>query len=130
MTVRSPLTSYAEATTPLISCPRPLLGARVAWWRNLQPGWARSWNFPNIRPAGPDFEKSSPLQNLFQRFAFGELVDQLVQIADLLHQRVLHRLDAHAAHHTLDQRCIRMDGGRLGKETLKVALPAELFLQT
>ena len=44
--------------------------------------------------------RSSPRpKDLLHRLALGELVDQLVEDADLAHRRVLDRLDADAADH-------------------------------
>ena len=38
-------------------------------------------------------------QDLLHRLALGELVHELVEVADLLHQRILDVLDPHPAHH-------------------------------
>ena len=68
-------------------------------------------------------------QDLLHRPAPGELVDQLVQVADLPHQRVFDVLDPDAAHHARDQRAVRMQGRGLGKKGRDVDLPLDLLLQ-
>lgn len=47
---------------------------------------------------------ASAAQHLRHRFALGELVDQLVEVADLLHEGVVHVLHADPAHHSGDRR--------------------------
>src|SRR5690606_4320716 len=61
---------------------------------------------------------SSATEYLLHRLALRELVDQLVEIADLLHQRVLDLLDADPADDTLDQAAVRVDPGS-GEELLE-----------
>ena len=39
----------------------------------------------------------SDARDLFHRLALGQLVDELVQVADLLHERIFDILDAYAA---------------------------------
>ena len=51
-------------------------------------------------------------QNLLHGLALGQFVDQLVQVADLLHQRVLHLLYEDTAHDAFDQCRVRMDERR------------------
>jgi hypothetical protein len=65
-------------------------------------------------------------QDLLHRLSLRQLVDELVEVADLSHQRVFNVFHAHAAHNALDQRAVRMDPGRLGEEGLEVALPFDL----
>ena len=55
-------------------------------------------------------------QNLVHRFSFGELINQFVQIAYLLHQRILDFFHAHTAHHAFDQRAVRMMAGAWAKK--------------
>ena len=69
-------------------------------------------------------------QNLFHRFSFGEFIDQFVQIADLLHQRVFDFLHANAAHDAFDQRPVWIQGWRLGEKGFKVIPLFELLLQS
>ena len=57
-------------------------------------------------------------QHLLHRLALGELVDELVEVADLLHQRVLDLLDADPAHRPGDQRGVRVER-RVGEEVLE-----------
>jgi len=68
-------------------------------------------------------------QDLLHRLAFCQLVDELVQPADLLHQRVVDLFHANAADHALDQRRVGVQGRRLMEEGLEVALPLDLLLQ-
>ena len=48
---------------------QPLLRPGTAWWRNSQPGLARRWSFPNIRPAGRGFEGKSTLTLILSSMA-------------------------------------------------------------
>ena len=66
-------------------------------------------------------------QDLLHRLALGEFVDQLVELADLLHQRVLDRLDAHAADDALDQRRVRVSAGASAKKVSKSVSAAMCF---
>ena len=50
--------------------------------------------------------RASRPQDLVHRLPLGELVDELVQVADLLHQRIVDVLDPHPAHHARDRRCM------------------------
>lgn len=52
-------------------------------------------------------------EDLLHRLSLRQFVDQLVEIADLPHQRVFHTLDAHAAHHAGNQRAVRVYRRRL-----------------
>ena len=75
-------------------------------------------------PAASRTEQASGAQDLLHRPALRQLVHQLVEIADLLHQRIRHFFHAHAAHHALDQRALRVHRRRAGEELLEAALPA------
>src|SRR5690606_33477513 len=68
-------------------------------------------------------------QNLLHRLALRELVDQLVEIPDLLLQRIRNLLDANAANDALDQRARGIQGRRLREKGLEVAFPIDLLLQ-
>src|SRR5690606_3266228 len=68
-------------------------------------------------------------QDLRQLLPPGELVDQLVEVADVLHQRILDVFDPDAAHHALDQRAVRMERGCLVEEGAEVGLLVELLLE-
>ena len=50
----------------------------------------------------------SGAKHLLQWPPLRELVHELVEVADLLHERVLDLLDAHAADHACDQPCVRV----------------------
>lgn len=85
----------------------------------------------NLHPHPP--EKSSGIllpQDFLHLLTFRQLINQLIQIADLLHQRILDRFDAHPAHHPLDQRAVRMDRWSLSKKGFKIVSLFDLFLQT
>jgi hypothetical protein len=69
-------------------------------------------------------------QNLLHRLSFSEFIDELVQVADFFHQRVLDFFDANTTHDALDQRAIGMKSRRLGKEGLEIVLPGQLSLQS
>ena len=45
----------------------------------------------------------------FHLLTFRQLVDELVEVADLLHQRVVDLLDTDAAHDTFDARSVRVE---------------------
>ena len=60
-------------------------------------------------------------QDLLQCSSFSQLIDQFVQIADLLHQRVLDLFHADAADHACDQGTIRIKGWRLRKEGFQIS---------
>ena len=61
-------------------------------------------------------------QDLVHRFSLGQLVDQLVQVADFPHQGFLDLLDPDAANDALDQGSQGIDTRRLRKEGFKVRL--------
>ena len=69
---------------------------------------------------------SSLPQNLVQCLSLCELINELVQVANLLHERVLNFLHANAAHHAFDERSIRIDPWRLGEESLQVVFGSYL----
>lgn len=68
-------------------------------------------------------------QNLLHRLPLRQLIDQLVQPPNLLHQRVGDFFDADAADDALDLRGVGMEGGGFGEEGLEVGLPFDLPLQ-
>jgi hypothetical protein len=57
-------------------------------------------------------------QHLLQLPALRELVHELVEVADLLHERILDRLDPHPADHAGDAPCVGVQT-RPGKELLE-----------
>ena len=59
-------------------------------------------------------------QDLLDSLAFGKFVDELVQVAYLLHQGVVDFFHAHAAHDAFDERGIGVNPRRLGKEGFEV----------
>src|SRR3546814_18466587 len=65
--------------------------------------------------------RSPPLspQYLRHRLPLGEFVDQLVEIAQLAHQRLFDSLDTDAANHPRDQRPRRVELRGRGKEVLE-----------
>src|SRR6185369_7621436 len=65
-------------------------------------------------------------QNLFKRLALCEFIDEFVEIANFLHERVLNFLHANAAHHALDKGDIWVDLRCLGEESLEVGLRFDL----
>ena len=68
-------------------------------------------------------------QNLIHRLSFRELIDELVEVANLPHEWVFNRFHAYAAHNAFDKRSIWMKQWRVGKEGLKVAFKFDLALQ-
>ncbi len=72
---------------------------------------------PRARREGSD---ASPFpQDLLRRLALGQFVDQLVQIADLPHERILDLLHLDAADHALDQGARRFMRGAWAKKVSK-----------
>ena len=67
-------------------------------------------------------------QDLVHRLSLGELVDQLVEVADLLHQWIVDVFDTHPADHSCDQRGIRIEA-RGGKEVLERRALGEVMAQ-
>lgn len=74
-------------------------------------------------------EKQLLAQNLLHRFPFREFIDQLVQVAYVLHQRIFDFFHANPAHHTFDKRAIWMHGWRLRKEGRKIIFLFNLLMQ-
>src|SRR5262245_21194775 len=68
-------------------------------------------------------------QNLIHRFSFSELINELVEVANLQHEWVFNHFHAYAAHNAFDKRRIWMKQWRFGKEGLKVAFKFDLALQ-
>src|SRR5688500_10365948 len=68
-------------------------------------------------------------QYLIERFALCELINELVQIANLLQKRVLDFLHSNATHHAFDKRGIWIELWCLGEECLQVILRSDLTLQ-
>lgn len=77
----------------------------------------------------PGSAPTSLAQNLLQRLALGEPIDEFVEQADLLHQRVFHRFDPHAADPARDERTVWMHLRCLGEEVLEARLALDLPLQ-
>src|SRR3954471_22316547 len=73
---------------------------------------------PRAQDATPRRLSGLRPQDLVHRLAPSELVDELVEVADLLHQRVLDVLDADPADHTVDRGCLRVEV-RVGEEVLE-----------
>ena len=67
-------------------------------------------------------------QNLLHRLPFCELVNQLVQIANSLHQGILDLFYANTAHYALDERTIRMNGWGLNEKGFKIVFLFDLPL--
>lgn len=68
-------------------------------------------------------------QDFLHLFALREFVDQLVEIADLAHQRLLDLFDPHAADNALDQFPRRIEFRRLGEEGLEVGLLFDMRIE-
>src|SRR5918911_238989 len=68
-------------------------------------------------------------QNLIHRLSLRELINQLVQVANLPHEWVFNLFHAYAAHNAFDKRSIWIKQWRFGKEGLKVAFKFDLALQ-
>ena len=66
-------------------------------------------------------------QDLRHGLAFGEFVDELVEAADLPHQRIIDLFDAHAADESIDQRGVRVERGRLRVEGLEIVARGDLL---
>src|SRR5690606_29660516 len=69
-------------------------------------------------------------QDLLQRLALPEFIDELVEIADLPHQRVLDFIHPDAAHHALDQRRVRVELRCFGGEGFEVVVRSDLPVKT
>src|SRR5262245_42061017 len=67
-------------------------------------------------------------QNLLHRFSFSELINQLVEPAYFLHQRIFYFFHTNATHYALDQRTIWVNGWRLRKKGFDIAFQFELLL--
>jgi hypothetical protein len=67
-------------------------------------------------------------EDLLHRLSFCELIDQLVQVAQLLHQRIFDLFDTHTAHDALDERAIRMKARCLSDEGFDVVVLLDLLL--
>jgi hypothetical protein len=68
-------------------------------------------------------------QYLIHRLAFRELINQLVEVANLPHEWGVNLFHAYAAHNAFDKRRIWMKQWRVGKEGLKIAFTFDLALQ-
>src|SRR5690606_33149361 len=71
----------------------------------------------------------SAAQDARQLLPARELIHQLVEPADLLHQRVLDLLDAYAADHALDEAHVGVHTRRLGEEGLEVGTVGDDLLE-
>jgi hypothetical protein len=69
-------------------------------------------------------------EDLDQGLALGQFIDELVQLPNSLHQRVLNFFDSYAANYALDEAGVWMDGRSCGKEGLEVCLQLDLAPQT
>src|SRR5690606_32001625 len=68
-------------------------------------------------------------QDLLHRFTLRQLVDQLVQIANLAHGRLLDVFDSDAANHTLDQSARRIRARSSGEKGLEIGSLLDLRLE-
>jgi hypothetical protein len=68
-------------------------------------------------------------QDLVHRLSLGQLIDQLVQVTDFPHRRLLDILDPDAAYDAFDQGSQGIDERRLRKEGFKVRLLFQLSFQ-
>src|SRR5262249_52869217 len=59
-------------------------------------------------------------QNFVQRLSFCEFIDQLVQLANLLHERVIDVFHANPAYHALDEGTVRVNGWSFGEESSEI----------
>src|SRR5262249_4041058 len=75
-----------------------------------------------IRPRAQVGAEESLAQDLFHGPALGQLVDQLVHVADLPHQRVLDLFDANAADDPGDLAGVGIERWGLAEERLEVLL--------
>jgi hypothetical protein len=67
-------------------------------------------------------------QDLLHRLAAGELVDQQVEVADLLHERILDLLYPHPADDPRDERDVRVES-RIDEEVLESGVLCHMMLQ-
>ena len=67
-------------------------------------------------------------QNLLHRFSFCELINQLVQVAKFLHQRILNFFYANTAHDACDQLTVGMKGWCLNIKGLDIGFLFDLLL--
>ena len=67
-------------------------------------------------------------QNLLHRFSFCEFINQLVQIAYFLHQRIFDFFHANTTHYAFDKRTIWINGWRLSKKGFKIISLFDLLL--
>src|SRR6476646_2203668 len=81
----------------------PATPTRTTHWPTASS--TRSWASSRLPEAT---DAPSGAEDLLHRPALGELVHELVEVADLLHQRVLDLLDAHSADHACDQPSVRV----------------------
>jgi hypothetical protein len=58
-------------------------------------------------------------QNFVHRLTFCELVNQLVQVSDFLHERICYFFHPDTTHDAFDERGIRMNGGGLSEKSSK-----------
>ena len=79
---------------------------------------------PQVGAASPSARDRSACfgghQDLLHLLALGQLFDELIQITDLAHQRLLHFLDLHPANGAADQLPRRVERGRLGEESREI----------
>jgi hypothetical protein len=68
-------------------------------------------------------------KNLLHGLAFGELIDELVQLSNPLHQWIFDLFHADAAYHASGERPVRMDRWRSGKEGFEVSPLFDLLIR-
>jgi hypothetical protein len=59
-------------------------------------------------------------QHFVQRLSFCEFIDQLVQLANPLHERVIDVFHANTAYHALDEGTVLMNGWSLSEESSEI----------
>src|SRR6185503_4034458 len=68
-------------------------------------------------------------QNLVHRFSLRELIDELVQVANVFHQRIFDFLQTNAAHQAFDERAVRMNRRCVREKSLEIAFLLDLLPQ-
>lgn len=83
----------------------------------------------SIPPISARKRRGSGSQDLFHRLPLREFVDELIEVADVLHEGVLDFLHADAADGALDLGAVWVEAGGLGEEGLERGLGIELVPQ-
>src|SRR5690606_28672478 len=86
-------------------------------------GWGAAESFVPVEA------RRSAAQDLVHRLPLRELVDQLVEVADLAHERIFDLLHAHATDHAFDELARRVKLRGLVEEQLEILLLLQLALQ-